>query len=215
MVQDGEYIGTSIYKVGRTTQNGDTRSLNRLKSYSTNTVQVYLREVNTEKVIEIEKNIIKVFKIKYNLVKGAEWFYGNKNQMIVDINTIIDKYPELEKADTVSTSSKDSKDSKSISTVENVENSEKVEDCNIVDDTFCERCGMSFKSKKYLIQHLQKESECVCLYSDITRLDILSKIKQRTGIECEKCNRIYKNKETVRKHNCKGLNFSLIQKSID
>ena len=92
LVQDGEYIGTSIYKVGRTTQNGDTRSLNRLKSYSTNTVQVYLRQVNTEKVIEIKNDVIKVFTIKYNLVKGVDWFDGDKNQMIVDINTIIDKY---------------------------------------------------------------------------------------------------------------------------
>jgi hypothetical protein len=92
LVQDGEYIGTSIYKVGRTTQTGGTISLNSLNCYSKNTVQVYLREVNTEKVIEIEKNIIKVFKIKYNLVKGVDWFYGDINQMIVDINTIIDKY---------------------------------------------------------------------------------------------------------------------------
>jgi hypothetical protein len=59
LLQDGEYIGTSIYKVGRTTQNGDTRSL-----HSTNTVQVYLREVNTEKVIEIKNDVIKVFTIK-------------------------------------------------------------------------------------------------------------------------------------------------------
>lgn len=211
MLQDGEYINTNVYKVGRTTQLGDTRSLNRLKWYSVNTVQVYLRKVDTEKVVEIEKDIISVFKLKYNLVRGAEWFSGNTQQIIADIDTIINKYPELETADIASTVSKDSK---FISTIENLENSEKVEDCNIIDDTFCERCGMSFKSKKYLIQHLQKESECVCLYSDITRLDILTKIKQRTGIECGRCNRIYKNKETVRKHNCKGCNLSLIQKPL-
>jgi hypothetical protein len=92
LVQDGEYIGTSVYKVGRTTQNGDTRSLNSLNCYSKNTILVCLRQVNTEKVIEIKNDVIKVFTIKYNLVKGVDWFDGDKNQMIVDINTIIDKY---------------------------------------------------------------------------------------------------------------------------
>ena len=58
LIQDGGYVNTNVYKVGRTTQNGDTRRLNRLKCYSTNTIQIYVREVNTEKVVEIEKDII-------------------------------------------------------------------------------------------------------------------------------------------------------------
>lgn len=92
LIQDGEYINTDVYKVGRTTQNGDTRSLAGLRCYSANTVQEYLRKVDTEKVVEIEKDIISVFRIKYRLVRGIDWFDGNKQQMIGDIDTIIDKY---------------------------------------------------------------------------------------------------------------------------
>ena len=31
LIQDGKYINTSIYKIGRTSQQGDTRKLNRFK----------------------------------------------------------------------------------------------------------------------------------------------------------------------------------------
>ncbi len=82
-------------KIGRTTQNGGTRSLNRLKWYDANTVQIFVREVDTKQVIDIEKDIIQVFRIKYNLVKGFEWFNGNKRQMILDIHTIINNMSEL------------------------------------------------------------------------------------------------------------------------
>ena len=240
LIQDGEYINTDVYKIGRTTQNGDTRSLNRLRCYSANTVQVYLRKVDTEHVVEIEKDIISVFKLKYILVKGVEWFNGNKQQMIGDINTIIDKKGVTNTVETVTKVTKRSKpvikikdiDTTKIQETVVIEESELVtipkevvtqdtdtnsvfSENNIIDDTFCERCGMIFKCKKYLLQHLQKEAECVCLYSDITRLEMMNKLRERTGIECEKCKRIYKNKETVRKHNCKGCNFSLIQKTIN
>jgi uncharacterized C2H2 Zn-finger protein len=69
-------------------------------------------------------------------------------------------------------------------------------------DFFCERCGMDFKSKKYLIQHLKKEVECVCFYSDIKRSEILDRLYFKDGLECDRCNKIYKNAETVRKHKC-------------
>jgi hypothetical protein len=69
-------------------------------------------------------------------------------------------------------------------------------------DFFCERCGMDFKSKKYLIQHLKKEVECVCFYSDIKRSEILDRLYFKDGLACDRCNKIYKNAETVRKHKC-------------
>ncbi len=69
-------------------------------------------------------------------------------------------------------------------------------------DFFCERCGMDFKSRKYLIQHLKKEVECVCFYSDIKRSEILDRLYFKDGIACDRCNKIYKNAETVRKHKC-------------
>jgi hypothetical protein len=71
-------------------------------------------------------------------------------------------------------------------------------------ELFCERCGMDFKSKKYLIQHLKKATECVCFYSDIKRSEILDRIYDKDGVMCNKCNKMYKNLETVRKHKCKA-----------
>ena len=57
LIQDGEFINTDVYKVGRTSQMGDTRSLSRIKSYNKDTIQKYLREVNNDKVIDIESDI--------------------------------------------------------------------------------------------------------------------------------------------------------------
>jgi hypothetical protein len=214
LIQDGGYINTSIYKVGRTTQCGGTRSLNRLKWYDTNTIQIYVREVDTNQVVDIEKDIIQVFRIKYNLVKGFEWFNGNKRQMILDINTIIEKYPDIK---TKYISNGDN-DSNSISkNIDIVENNEKIlpDTKTYLDDTFCERCGIEFKYKKYLIQHLKKEVECLPLFSEIGRKDILTKIKIKIGVKCDKCNRIYKNKETLRKHKCTKTNRIISIKTID
>jgi hypothetical protein len=93
LIQTGDFINTNIYKIGRTTEKtNDTRSLNRLKSYSKNTIQKFLYEVPTLKVIEIEKEIIKEFNCKYQLKQGHEWFHGDCKNMITDINTIISKY---------------------------------------------------------------------------------------------------------------------------
>jgi P4 family phage/plasmid primase-like protien len=94
LIQDGEFLNTDVYKVGRTTQKGDTRSLSRIKSYNKDTIQKYLREVNNEHVIDIENDIKRVFKLKYKLIKGTEWFDGNYKNMIIDIDSIINKYIE-------------------------------------------------------------------------------------------------------------------------
>jgi len=94
LIQDGEFINTDVYKVGRTSQMGDTRSLSRIKSYNKDTIQKYLREVNNDKVIDIESDIKRVFKLKYVLVKGTEWFDGNYKHMITDIDIIVNKYNE-------------------------------------------------------------------------------------------------------------------------
>jgi hypothetical protein len=48
LIQDGNFINTNIYKIGRTTQKGDTRRLTRFSSYNKETIQKFLREVNNE-----------------------------------------------------------------------------------------------------------------------------------------------------------------------
>ena len=47
LIQDGNFINTNIYKIGRTSQQGDTRRLNRFNGYNKQTIQKFLREVNT------------------------------------------------------------------------------------------------------------------------------------------------------------------------
>jgi hypothetical protein len=95
LIQDGKFINTNIYKIGRTTQKGDTRRLIRFSSYNKETIQKFLREVNTDIVINIEDEIKTLFVKKYKLVQGSEWFEGDCNSMISEINSIIDKHKPL------------------------------------------------------------------------------------------------------------------------
>lgn len=202
LIQDGEYINTDVYKVGRTTQNGDTRSLNRLRCYSANTVQCYVRDVDTAKVVEIEKDIISVFKLKYNLVKGAEWFDGNTQQMIGDIDTIINKKVVLEQIDTVSKEGNDTKDTKSSGIIEDLENGKKAE------RYICKRCGIDFDEKRCLVQHLHRKRMCMSIESDVSPSQLLEEITNKKDVKCVRCNRFYKNMNTLGAHNCKNREIS-------
>ena len=85
-------------------------------------------------------------------------------------------------------------------------------------DIYCERCGMDFKTKKNLMRHLEKEVECVNLFSDITRKELIDNMHKKIGIACEKCNKIYKNAETVRRHKCNkdisNIKFEDLQRQV-
>lgn len=98
LITDAEYIGKNIYKIGRTTQKGDTRKIKRFNNYSKDSIQEFLINVNNHEIVKIEMEIINVFKKKYKLIKGNEWFMGDKQSMIIDMTDIINKYlhvPEL------------------------------------------------------------------------------------------------------------------------
>lgn len=90
LIQDTKYINTSIYKIGKTTQNGDCRKIARLQSYNKYSTLEYIRCVEVTMVDEIELEIIRTFNKKFELVEGNEWFQGNKADMITIINEIID-----------------------------------------------------------------------------------------------------------------------------
>jgi uncharacterized C2H2 Zn-finger protein len=79
-------------------------------------------------------------------------------------------------------------------------------------EIFCERCGLDFKTRKTLIRHLEKDVECVCLFSDVTRQELLDNMGKKTGVTCVYCNKIYKNVETVRRHKCINKPNPLIKK---
>jgi len=96
LIQDGEYKGTDIYKIGKTTQKGgDTRSLTRLKQYNFGTEQIQVLKVSNIFVDIIEKRIIEEFNNNFELVKGKEWFKGDLNLMIEIINKIIENFRKM------------------------------------------------------------------------------------------------------------------------
>ena len=66
----------------------------------------------------------------------------------------------------------------------------------------CKRCGLEFVERSYLMKHLKRKRECMAIESDISLLEQLEDIQERKGITCEKCERIYKNKESLRNHKC-------------
>jgi hypothetical protein len=92
LIQTDNLVNSDIFKIGRTTQHGDTRFINRFRAYPQNSILKCIKEVPSSKVIEIESKIIQIFNIKYQLKNGREWFQGNCLQMISDIDCIINKY---------------------------------------------------------------------------------------------------------------------------
>jgi hypothetical protein len=68
----------------------------------------------------------------------------------------------------------------------------------------CERCLMNFISKKYLLQHLRKPIECMCIESNKTREIILLELLEKEGIICKDCDKKYKNNYTLGRHKCKS-----------
>ena len=71
----------------------------------------------------------------------------------------------------------------------------------------CERCGVIFKMKKHLVQHLNKRVECISINSERSRNEILEDIEKRGNIKCERCGGVYKNGNSLRVHlhRCKGI----------
>ena len=67
-------------------------------------------------------------------------------------------------------------------------------------DKKCKRCGLDFIEKKHLIQHLKKKILCMALEQDIDPKYQLEQLTKKEGIECDTCNKIYKNEECLRKH---------------
>jgi len=64
----------------------------------------------------------------------------------------------------------------------------------------CERCGFDFLDKQRLKQHLKKKILCMALEQDIDPKYQLEKLTTKQGIECDSCNKIYKNEDSLRKH---------------
>jgi hypothetical protein len=69
----------------------------------------------------------------------------------------------------------------------------------------CERCGIYFKEKKGLIKHLERKTWCLGIEKEIEPNELLKMLKNKDGIICEGCKKVYKNAESLRKHKCKVI----------
>lgn len=78
----------------------------------------------------------------------------------------------------------------------------------------CERCGLVFKEKKHLIQHLKKKEECPPIFIYTNRDEIINSLKQKKGLKCEKCDKNYSTKYYLEKHKCssKKVEIKCIEK---
>jgi hypothetical protein len=95
LIQDGEDIGTNIYKVGRTTQLNDCRTINRIKSYNNGSIVYSIIRVHNDNVREIERKILKEFEKMFVLFKGNEWFKGDVEEMMSKVYEISSEYKLL------------------------------------------------------------------------------------------------------------------------
>jgi hypothetical protein len=79
-------------------------------------------------------------------------------------------------------------------------------------DYKCERCFAIFKEKKTLIKHLHRINVCIPIGSNTSPDEIIYQLtKKENGVKCEKCNRIYKNNNSLRTHKCKEMSrFKLL-----
>ncbi len=66
----------------------------------------------------------------------------------------------------------------------------------------CIRCGLDFAEKKHLKQYLKKNI-CMALEMDVDLIVQLEELTKKEGINCDKCNRIYKNLNSLRMHKCR------------
>jgi hypothetical protein len=92
LIQVREFIGTDIYKIGRSDKNGCART----SQYPKGSLLIYLLTCNNSRDIEIK--IINAFKNKYKHKKeyGHEYFSGDYYHMINDITEICKSSNQLE-----------------------------------------------------------------------------------------------------------------------
>ena len=79
----------------------------------------------------------------------------------------------------------------------------------------CVRCNIDFIEKKRLVQHLKRKYVCLPISTNVNPNELLYQlINKENGIKCEKCNRIYKNNNSLRAHNCKEISKSKLLDKI-
>ena len=83
LLQDGNDIGTEVYKIGKTNRGttGNQRKFDRFLGYTKDTEIILTCKVSSEEIDNIEKELIKKFEREFKLHKGREWFEGDIKNM--------------------------------------------------------------------------------------------------------------------------------------
>lgn len=71
-------------------------------------------------------------------------------------------------------------------------------------ENICERCGIEFGRRDVLIKHLKRKTLCMPIEMDVDRNIQLERLSRKCEIECERCNKMYKNSNSLRMHKCIG-----------
>ena len=80
----------------------------------------------------------------------------------------------------------------------------------------CERCDIDYGTKKGLLQHLRKKKPCLSINKDIEPDKLIKILNKKDGLICDKCNRVYKNNNSLRTHRCKSIDkIEQLENKID
>jgi len=184
LLREREFIkcNENVYKIGKTKK----EHLKRFNQYPKGSeLLVQIRCIDSS---ISEQRLLNIFRKKYISRKdiGNKYFEGNVVDMIKDItnNILIVEASENKKVKAPVEKVIDSTSNSSEMSINND----------------CERCGQGFNTKKCLIQHLRKKIECMCIFSEKSRLVILEELLNKEGIECDICNKKYVNIYTLARH---------------
>jgi hypothetical protein len=90
LLQLDEHKNKNIYKIGKTSH---VKIKDRIKQYPKNTNLIF--SCNCIRISQLEKEIIDTFKIKFTKYSiGNEYFVGDVDDMLIELNLIINKYHE-------------------------------------------------------------------------------------------------------------------------
>ncbi len=211
LLQTREFVNSSICKIGKTTK----PLLTRFNQYLNGSrLILHMECIDCD---NCEKKLLEIFRNKYinKPEYGREYFQGDSISMTRDIfNFIMDERQLKDTKVNVTIVDKPVKVTKpkkiQVKVIKDIEGDQlkPQKDNETQNNNYdCKRCGLYFKEKKYLIQHLKKKIYCMAIDNN-TLPDILLKEIQfikKGGIECYKCNKIF-NKYYLDKHKCSNKN---------
>lgn len=195
LLQEREFIRLEedTYKIGKTTQKPNSR----LSGYPKGSKVIIFFEVDN--CHEIEKQLIEEFDENFEHMSeyGREYYSGNLKEMKqlfgqICLDAISDSYDESYSEESDESYSDEPESEPEPESSEPIEVEETVKDPSIVNlnmtvvlnqnSNQCNKCGKTFKEKRYLTQHLQRITPC------------------DQELQCKKCFKIFKKRQHLESH---------------